>query len=225
MMRHLLHIGKCGGTVIRGSLKDHFGAIRKWTIKSNPPIHIHTHRVSLYDNDMTKTAFFIRNPITRYKSAFNDRLRHGGPLFNVVWKKAERRSFSTFKTANQLAECLSSNKKGVRHRARVACTTNIGHVNRRYKEWIGHPATFEIVCKEVLFIGLQEHLNDDFQKFCTKLKLGNVELITDPIKANVNSDVTEPLSNLAKQNIRKLLKEDFILYDLCCKERSRRIEG
>src|SRR5689334_13541511 len=101
----LLHIGKTGGTAAKTVLK----AAKE--LRVGRRIGLYGHQIGLQDvvdMDMTrKLVFFIREPVSRYVSAFNSRLRRGFPRHGNTWTEREEIAFEHFKTPNQLAEGLS----------------------------------------------------------------------------------------------------------------------
>src|SRR6056297_3418392 len=66
---HFLHIRKAGGTAIKEALKD-------IAVKQN--VILHPHKTRLKDiPEGEKVFFFLRNPVSRFVSGFNSRLREG----------------------------------------------------------------------------------------------------------------------------------------------------
>ena len=51
-------------------------------------------------------AFFYRDPIERFVSAFASRCRMGRPIYHSMWSEAEAVTFSEFATPSELAEAL-----------------------------------------------------------------------------------------------------------------------
>ena len=58
--------------------------------------------------------FFVRDPISRFVSGFNSRLRKGLPKMYFPWAPGEKLAFSRFATPNQLALALSSSDAGAK---------------------------------------------------------------------------------------------------------------
>jgi hypothetical protein len=100
---HFIHIRKTGGTAIKEALKNAAG-LDQSTIK------LHKHKIRLSDiaaGDKVFLFFFLRDPVSRFVSGFNSRLRQGQPRYNSAWNEAEKRAFGFFPTANSLAEALT----------------------------------------------------------------------------------------------------------------------
>jgi hypothetical protein len=125
---HFLHIGKTGGSAVRYALEP---------IADRFDIVLHEHSTTLKDVPDHERAFFVvRDPISRFVSGFNSRLRRGRPKNNARWSLGEFLAFSYFKTPNALAEALSSSNGRERRRAEKAMS-RIGHVNTRLSTWLG----------------------------------------------------------------------------------------
>src|SRR5215469_6421945 len=98
---HFLHIGKNAGTQIK------FVAQQINQNDENCRIVTHPHEVKLGHLPQGARYFFsIRNPLTRFKSAFYSRKRKGLPRFFLDWSAEEKQVFSSFEHANDLAEAL-----------------------------------------------------------------------------------------------------------------------
>ena len=97
----LLHIGKTGGTAANAVLK----ANNKRGVGEY--VACYKHKIGLRDvsrDDMCeRLMFIIREPVSRYISAFNSRLRMGYPRHHGEWSPREEEAFAHFKTPNQLA--------------------------------------------------------------------------------------------------------------------------
>ena len=72
--------------------------------------------------------FFIRDPLSRFVSAFNSRLREGRPRYHYPWREEERIAFAVFRTPDQLGSALSSDDPAQREQAEQAMRS-IGHLS------------------------------------------------------------------------------------------------
>ncbi len=207
---HFLHIGKTGGTAIKEAFKNNL-------ITSKNIIILHTHNTTLYDiPEGEKVFFFLRDPISRFISGFYSRQRKGRPRFNNEWSPDEKIAFKNFKTPNELAESLSSKDKNRKLIAEYAMK-NIYHVKSSYWDWFVNEEYFSSRVKDILFIGFQENMEDDFNKLVSKLGFEkNIVLPQDNIKAHKNpSDVDLFISNQGKMNLKNWYLQDFQFIKWC----------
>lgn len=207
---HFLHIGKTGGTAVNHALEPYRETAR-FIIKR------HGHERTLRDIPQGEgVIFFLRDPLTRFASGFNSRLRRGEPRASNPWTEAEEAAFSRFDTPNRLATALSSDDEEVRQRARTAMK-NIGHVSESYWKWFESEEYFLSRMDDIVFIGFQENLASDFES--VKLKLGlpqSVSLPTDDVLAHKNpAHLDGTLEDKAVENLRNWYAEDIKFYAQC----------
>ncbi len=207
---HFLHIGKTGGMAIRHALKPYRETARF-------KIRRHGHRQTLRDIPQGEgVIFFLRDPLTRFASGFNSRLRRGEPRHHNPWTAAEQEAFSRFDTPNRLATALSSDDEDTRYRARRAMK-DISHVNAPYWRWFESEEYFLSRLDDIFFIGFQETLSADFQSL--KLKLGlpqSVSLPTDDKLAHRNPlFLDRTLDAEAVANLKAWYAEDIQFYMQC----------
>jgi hypothetical protein len=207
---HFLHIGKTGGTALKEALKE--GA---------PDVVEHPHKTKLCDiPDGDKAFFFIREPCSRFVSGFYSRQRCGRPRRDVPWSKGERIAFEAYPTANSLAESLYTND----HEKAAAAMRSIIHVRSSIYDWIISDKYIRSRSADIILIGLQEQLGQDFQHL---KDLGVVSLSaslpTDDIGTHRNPDNLDvSLSSRALENLRRWYKRDLRFYELV---RSGRDQG
>ena len=206
---HFLHIGKTGGTAIKEALLG---------VRSPKYfIFLHKHNVSLQDiPNGDKIFFVVRNPITRFVSGFNSRQRQGQPRYFYQWNDKEKIAFANFKTANNLAESLSSSDSELRYSAECAMRS-ITHVKSSFYDWVISNEYFEQRKCDILFVGFQESLDLDFDELKTILNLPSlVSLSSDPVKKHASLDNQDVfLSELALANLTQWYKKDIDFYNYC----------
>ncbi|HDQ41914.1 MAG TPA: hypothetical protein ENN39_12930 [Desulfonatronum sp.] len=152
---HFLHIRKTGGTAIKEALQP-------LTEGEEYSLRLQPHKTRLCDIPIgEKVFFFLRDPVSRFVSGFNSRLRQGKPRYNSPWNEAEQHAFSLFPTANSLAESLSSERDGEERERASWAMKNIRHVNSTYDFWL---KSIEYVKRndDIIFIGFQESFDEDF---------------------------------------------------------------
>jgi hypothetical protein len=207
---HLLHIGKTGVTAIKYALKPHL-------VTPYYVIKLHPHRVKLRDIPRGDyVIFFLRDPITRFVSGFYSRKRQGQPRFSFPWSHDERIAFEKYDTPNRLATTISSEDENERDSA-IKAMQSIGHIKSSYWEWFESESYFLSRLSDILFMGFQETLSEDFERL--KLKLGlpeNVKLPTDEINAHQNpSDIDKTLDQTAIENLKEWYASDYAFIRLC----------
>jgi len=201
---HLLHIGKTGVTAIKYALKPHL-------VTSDYVIKLHPHRVILRDIPRGDyVIFFLRDPITRFVSGFYSRKRQGQPRYSIPWSMDEKTAFEEFDTPNRLATAISSEDENERDRA-IKAMQCIGHIRSSYWEWFESESYFLSRLSDILLVGFQENLSEDFERL--KLKLGlseNVRLPTDEINAHKNpSYIDKTLDQKAIENLKEWYASDY----------------
>lgn len=156
---HVLHIRKTGGT----ALKQAFHAVHDAGV-----LVFHDHATRLADIPPgSPVAFVVRDPVARFVSGFNSRLRQGAPRYHFSWNEAEAAAFAYFADAAQLAEALASGDA----RAREAMQA-IRHVNTSLSWWLGGVHQLEQRRADIVLIGRQETLDADVLRLARVVGLG-----------------------------------------------------
>lgn len=155
---HFLHIRKTGGTAVKVALNPVAAAFS---------IRLHPHKTRLADvPESEKTFFVVRDPVARFVSGFNSRLRMGRPLRDRPWNGGEAEAFAVFKTAKALAEALSSEDP-----AALAAMRAVRHINQHQSDWIGPEAAVRARLADIVWIGWTETLGSDFEEIKRRLGL------------------------------------------------------
>jgi hypothetical protein len=207
---NVLHIGKTGGTALKHVLAENQAASRYQLL-------FRGHDVTL--NDVPEGElymFLIRDPLTRFVSAFNGRLREDRPRYHYPWRDEERVAFAIFKTPDQLAVALSSPDDEERAQAEAAMH-GIGHVNTPYTFWFPTERAFRARLDDVFFIGLQDRLDDDFTTLKRKLGLGaDLRMPRDETVAHKTPTRFESqLSEAGRANLERWYSFDIAFVQLC----------
>jgi hypothetical protein len=204
---HLLHIGKTGGTALKA-------ALRPWLEHGPWRIVLHPHAFTLRDVPVgDKAALFLRDPLARFASGFNSRLRQGRPRYHRPWSPEEAHAFLHFETPDALGRALSGPDPKLRARAEAAMRA-IVHVNTSYYDWIESDAYLAERSDDVLLIGFQESLTADFARLKTLLELPEAALPTDDLTAHRNPDTLDrSLDEQAAANLRRWYAHDIALVE------------
>lgn len=202
---HFLHIPKTGGSAVRHALRE------AWSFRYR--LVLHSHGVTLQRIPRGEAVVaFLRDPITRFYSAFYSRKRQGRPRYDVPWSDAERLAFERFPHANDLAEALSAPLETDRWAARIAMAS-IQHVNAPMSDWLGTPEYVLTRKEDLLYVGFQETLNADYEKLCRRLGLhAQLGLPSDAVLAHRNPvDAGPPLTERSVANLSIYYKSDVQL--------------
>jgi hypothetical protein len=213
---HFLHIGKTGGTALKHALEP---------VRNSPffRLELHFHDLLLRDvPDGEKVVFFLRDPAKRFVSSFYDRKREGKPRYSGAWSSWEKAAFRQFHTPNELAGALSSKSLSTQEAAIRAMET-IYHVNTSYWDWFEDETYFLSRLPDILFIGFQETLDEDFAILRKMLYLPEtIALPRDDINAHRSPrDQDNFLGEEALQNLREWYAADYEFITLC-KEHAKR---
>lgn len=207
---HLIHIGKTAGTAI----KDALAPAR---VTEHQILVFHSHETRMRDiRKGDRFMFFVREPISRFTSGFYSRQRQGRPRIFSPWSPAEEKAFTTFKTANDLANALSSTDASLKAAAEDAMRS-IRHVRDSYWNWFGDEKALMARREDIYFIGAQETLATDFARLREKLRLPeSVSLPTDPVKAHRNPGSADyTLDEQAKTNLRRWYAREWEFIEFC----------
>ena len=117
---HLLHIGKTGGTAMKEALRPVKTAGRYELL-------LHGHGTRLNNIPDGEPVFFvIRDPVERYVSGFNSRLREGARAI-PPWTPLEKVVYERYPSADSLGRALSAEDPVERGRA-AAAMMSLQHV-------------------------------------------------------------------------------------------------
>jgi hypothetical protein len=207
---HVLHVGKTGGTALNHVL----GAYQD---VSRFRLQFRGHDVTLRAVPMgERFLFVIRDPLTRFVSAFNSRLREGRPRYHYPWREEEREAFAIFRTPDELATSLSASDPDRRTQAERAMR-GIGHLNTPYSFWFGDEASFQARLPDLFFVGLQDRLDEDFELLRVALGLPpDARLPADDAAAHRSpAGFDTHLSEGARANLERWYERDRAFVELC----------
>ena len=202
MTVHFLHIGKTGGSAIKAALRPFRGR----------RIVFHPHWFPASSVPAGDSFFFcVRDPVNRFISAFNSRLRMGKPAGFVPWDADEEWAFARFKTPDALAIALGASDAAIAREARRALRS-IRHVRQHQHEWFPAPAP-EYMREHrgrVVWTGFQESLDSDFEALKRILRLpADTTLPSDPVAAHrMPAGFSTCLSEAGRRNIAAWYAQD-----------------
>jgi len=214
---HLLHIRKTGGTALKNVLTQH-GVTERFAI------HTHPHRYRLMDVPRGHHVMFVvRDPVKRFVSGFQSRLRMGAPANYIPWSPDEERAFSYFPDPESLALALAPEHP--LHSQAVQAMSAITHVGPFYADWLGSLDLLRKRERDIVYIGHTEALDDEFEALATFLGLPvGASLPQEPKLANrseASGGQTTPLGADAANLVRSWYAPDYPLLDFCEEWRAR----
>jgi hypothetical protein len=207
---NVLHIGKTGGTALKHVLAENQEAAQYQLL-------FRGHDVTLPDLPPGESfMFLIRDPLTRFVSAFNGRLREDRPRYYYPWREEERVAFGIFSTPDQLAVALSSSNDALREQAERAMN-GIGHVNTPYTFWFPDESAFRARLQDLFFIGLQDRLDEDFELLREKLDLPPEAQMpsNEQVAHKTPAGFESYLSDTARANLERWYARDIAFVRLC----------
>lgn len=213
---HFFHIGKTGGTAIRHALEGHLVTAR-YVIR----LHPHGERLRSVPAG-ERVVFFVRDPLSRFVSAFYSRMREGRPRYYHPWTPDERAVFTQFETPNQLALALDD-PDPARKELALRGMNCIQHVKNGYWELFESEEYFLSRLPDLFFIGFQESLADDFQALKAKLGLPEaMSLPDDEVAAHRSpAHLDRSLEAPAEENLRRWYARDYEFVALCREKRDQ----
>ncbi len=205
---HFLHIRKTGGTAVKHALAEHAPAGR---------IVLHEHATRLVDVPLGDAVFFfLRDPIARFISGFNSRLRQGAPRHDHPWSEGEREAFTRFPDPDSLILGTASPDTTARAAAEQAML-DIRHISSRYSDWLHSVEYLDQRHDDILLIGRQEDLETDFSQLRIRLGLpSNVRLPQDEVLAHrTPKGFSTSLSPRSRTLLQERYHHDYVLLDHC----------
>lgn len=196
---HFIHIGKCGGTSIGSFFQS-----------THPNEHTHVHGVSHEMKAGQRIVVFIRDPVTRFASAFDYSKK------TMHHTQTELTSLhSKFPTVNDLAEAMSSDDTYVASQAKKLCT--YGHMSQGFAFYLEKNMDFiRHNHPQHVFIGRLEHMEHDMMQMARWLEIEYQG--KSPHKNNTHSTATETmekrrLTTLGRENITQFLIHETHIYE------------
>lgn len=180
----IIHIGKCAGSVVCNTLK-----------KNNIEFtQIHVQKAKFKKNK--KYVILLRNPVSRFISAFN--WRYKLVLIDKTQKKRfykEKNALEKYNNANNLAENIENydDDEGEEY---------IHHI---YEDINYYLSDFLRECKSENILGVitQENLFDDFRK------IFNIEIDEIVESRKNNSSMSKDISDTGSKLLKKYLWRDY----------------
>ncbi|MFN8351073.1 MAG: sulfotransferase family 2 domain-containing protein [Flavobacteriales bacterium] len=201
---HLLHIRKTGGTALKHALQQ---AIADTLVMA------HEHATGLGDVAVgRRVAFVVRDPMTRFISGFNSRLRQGAPRYHVPWNAEEAAAFARFGTPAYLADALAAGDPDARKAMQA-----IRHVNSALADQLGGVDLLERRRTDIVFVGRQETLAADLPWLARVLGLAELPALPadDVLAHRTPPGMATGLSAAGEAAIRAHYQQDAAILRWC----------
>jgi hypothetical protein len=215
----ILHVGKAGGTALGAVIDQHRRTVPGANVRMYP--HEDTLPALAQTEPDAVFVFFVREPLSRFVSGFNSRLRRGRPRYDSAWSAEEAEIFAWFSDANTFAEALSSSSREERQAAEAGLQA-IRHLRLGYRHYLGSVQTLEALRPRIAFIGRQEFFEEDLDRL--KCLLGIDPAIVPPsddFGAHRNpATLNKLLSARAEDNVRAFCQDEFTLHRWCIDNRA-----
>lgn len=223
MAVHFIHVPKSGGSALRYAIREARRNNGGKLVSPWGPIRGHDHRFRFrHVEDDEKAVFALRDPVSRFVSAYHSRRRKGAPRYWEEWSDAERLAFEWFPTAQDLADGLAEPGE-VRERATLAMRS-IRHLKRPMTYWVGKPAYMLQNLDKILYIARQETLDEDWEKVKKLLDIPRDQMLPhDAVNAHrttYEGDMT--FSEKALDALRVWYADDYRLLEIAEEVRSGR---
>ena len=199
---HFLHVNKTGGTAVKHVLLEARSA---------------RYRVLLHSHPMTmrgvpvgeQVVLVVRDPVGRFVSGFNSRARRGGTAHTRDWSPAEFAAFRRFPTAETLALALYSSDPDEAAAAADAMNA-VSHLRNHQIRWVVDLETLRSRQDDVLMVGRQWALAEDFARLADLIELDTRMLPTDDARAHrTPSGFATGLSDEGRAAVRQWYADDY----------------
>lgn len=208
----ILHIGKTGGSFLRSVL--HYNKDR-W----QAPMQLLGHGATLKNSAKRfgadrQLAFVVRDPVSRFISAFYSRQRQGRPTYQSGWSAEEAAAFLWFEHAEELALALASDAPR-RKSAALFAFNAIQHLRTDLRFYLGSLEEMLaerdriVVCVDLC------HLNTHLPTIMARLGVAEFEMPPTP-QAHAAPSPLPSLSAAAEAALRDHWAEEFELYEVAC---------
>lgn len=216
-----LHIPKTGGTYLTDVL------LHNLQRRDQPDLFYAPHRMTVAQTaevfgPSRQLALVLRDPLSRFVSAWHSRLREGKPGYHTPWTAAEAQVFATFPDLEALARGLGHLWPGTRRRARAAVAA-MTMVPRGYAHAFGTPDAARRAMPAVRLCLPIEALDSQLDVAMAALGFPDFSRPPQPVE-NRSTERPPPLSARAEARLRAFLAEDYAIYDVLS-ARARELHG
>ena len=204
-----MHLAKTGGTTIKYTVSK----LEKRGV--SVPIQSFNHRWRAKDlldvKPTVQLGIVIREPAERFVSAFYSRLRSGRPDHEHEWSTREAIIFSNFRDPNTLAEWLYSDDEWEKSTARWAAN-GLRHLLRGYGYYFDSVDTAKSMSDNLKYVWHMKDLSGNLRQMFLDNGIKAEDFDEVYQVAHPAPDRPSPLSDLARQNIRRFWRREVNIY-------------
>ena len=206
---HFLHIGKTAGTTLKENLMF-IGTTHKFRLI------FHAHQMPLSKiPEGEKVACFLRHPGERFASGFYHHKREGAPVYHKKNSTSQKMGFLIFPELEDLVEGLFDSDPFRKELAYLTISAN-EHLARPLTFWFPSIKEIEDRKNDILFIGLQEHFNYDFERLRKLLVINKWP--SEPQKLHSNPKGSSyAISPNTRCLLESFLEEDILIFNYLIK--------
>lgn len=208
-----IHVGKAGGTSVRMLLE----ALAE--THHEVPAHF-GHDWRLVDlrrrYPQMRLAATVRDPLERWASAFEERLRMGGPAYEDPWSPAEAALFAHFATAAEFLAAFVSEDPSQRSAAHFG-RANLGHLRLGYVHYFRDVPTIDANLDRLYCVGTVDDMEDFVVRMLAPLGVepGEVRRLYRPAHV-APSPAAEQLAGISEEQLsalREVLADEYAIYE------------
>ncbi len=209
-----LHIGKTAGSSVKTLLDE-------VSETSEVPIEVFGHHKRLpgilASDESLRVGFLVRDPLERFVSGFNARLRAGRPTYDYPWSLEEAVAFRWFSTPNELGEALFGDDERLFSAACFAMGA-IPHLRRNYAFHLKSVAYLRSKWERIYFVGNVTDLAWNIADLLAPLGIPAEEARSRLRHLNVAPEEDDVvLSEKAAAGVRRFWARDFEIYEFLMK--------
>lgn len=226
--RHVLHIGKTGGTSIHAMLRRLRARLEADDLAALPTMLTQAESQRPWLGEHADDAMFavvFRDPDRRYASGFMSRLRQGRPEAapgRRLWTPGEAAAFAWFREPDALFEALGSDNDAEQSAAHFAMNA-IGHLKRDHTWHLGSAEEFMAVADRFWFVRPLAELTSNLDELLPDSSEEVHEQARRIFERRHVSEAPVPtLSDRSRAMLRQWRPEEYALYDALVAEHARR---
>lgn len=204
-----LHIPKTGGTFLTDLILHNLQEQDRPGLFYAPHWMTAGQTAKIFGPDR-KLALILRDPVARFRSAWDSRLARGRPAYDTPWSAAEEKVFKRYPTLQHfLRDAVHPNPRN-RNRA-MRLMARMALVPRGYAHAFGSARKAEALLDQISVCLPLEHLAPHLDEVMRGLGFDSYNLAPDLTENRATGQAT-PLSTLDRKLLGWLLREDIRIH-------------